>query len=320
MKIATIAYKQCLTSRGLKKKAWSFLRNALIKLFNDPPCSLPIHGSLLKLPLSHKLPFHLKNHHFYDRLPRRISEYIHQKYGNLNCIDVGANIGDTIASFYMEEADTFLAIEPNPPFHKLLLENWGRNKNVTFSSDICSNASSEEMFAVQEKGGTASVIQVETGLKMRRRPLDKIVNDYPFAPNTNVIKVDTDGHDFEVIEGAAVLLAKCLPVVLFECDPFGNTEYVENCLRTLQLFKKCGYKNFLLYDNYGRLMGMYSLSDLSAFRNLLFYQLTTDFCYFDVLVVKNEDIMPFYKAEINYFAAKMSNKSLQRTAIAAVGL
>ncbi|MBC8185636.1 FkbM family methyltransferase [candidate division KSB1 bacterium] len=136
MKIATVVYKQCLASKGIRRKAWSFIRRALIKLLSDPICSLTIHGRCLMLPLSHSLPNYLKQFTFYDRLPQRISTYIHQKQGYLNCIDVGANIGDTIASFYKENTDTFLAIEPNPKFNKLLVENWAWNKNVTVVSDI----------------------------------------------------------------------------------------------------------------------------------------------------------------------------------------
>ena len=321
MAIATIVYKQYLASgRGIRKRIWSYVRKALIKLLNDPNCSLPIHGRYLKLPLSHSLPDFLRLHPFYDRLPQRISAYIHQKQGHLSCIDVGANIGDTIASFYMKDTDTFLAIEPNPKFNKLLAENWGWNKNIIMVSDICSSDSSEGTFAIQEKNGTASVLQTENGIKMSKRPLDEIVNDHPSAAKANVLKIDTDGNDFEVIAGAKRLLLQNLPVVLFECQDFENTNYVEDCLWAMKYFKEIGYNYFLLYNNFGNLMGRYSLSDLSPFKNLLFYQLTSNFYYFDILVMKDEDVFQFYKEEIDYFVDKMPNKSLRGTAIVAAGL
>jgi FkbM family methyltransferase len=321
MGIATIVYKQYLaTNRGIRKRLWSYVRMALIKLLNDPNCSLPIHGRCLKLPLSHALPDFLRLHPFYDRLPQRISEYLHQKQGYLSCIDVGANIGDTIASFYIKDTDTFLAIEPNPKFNKLLAENWGWSKNIIMVSDICSSDSSEDTFVIQEKNGTASVLQTGNGIKMIRRPLDEIVNDHPSVVNANVLKIDTDGHDFEVIAGAKRLLSRNLPVVLFECQPFENTNYVEECLSTLKYFREIGYNYFLLYNNFGNLMGRYSLSDLSPFKNLLFFQLTTNLYGLDILVMKDEDVFQFYKEEIDYFADKTPNKSLRRTAIVAAEL
>lgn len=302
MEIASFVYRQYIASRGFKKKIWFFVRKILIKWLNDPTCSMQIHGRYLKLPLSHALPSYLQSHSFYDRLPQRICEYIHQKQEHLHCIDVGANIGDTIASFYQDDRDTFLAIEPHSKFYQLLVENWAGKNNITFVPDICSSGSSKATFVIQEKNGTASILPSEGGKKMSTRPLDEIVNDYyPFAEKTNVLKIDTDGHDFEVIQGSIGLLSKCKPMVLFECDSFIDTDYVENCLRTLHIFKQCGYKHFLLYDNFGYLMGKYSLSDLEPFMNLLFYQLTSNFYYFDILVLREEEMVEFYKLEINYF-------------------
>ena len=320
MEIATVVYKQYLAASGVRKKAWSFIRTVLIKLLNDPACSLLIHGRRLKLPLSHALPNYLQQFQFYDRLLQRISDYIHQKYGYLNCIDVGANIGDTVASFYKEETDIFLAIEPNPKFNRFLTENWSWNKNVTVISVICSSSSSDGTFIIQEKNGTASIFQRENGIKMTSRPLDTIVDDHLISMNSNVLKIDTDGHDFEVISGSEKLISRNLPVVLFECDVSANTNYVNDCLGVLKFFKHSGYSHFLLYDNFGNIMGRYSLSDLSAFQNLLFYQLTSSFYYFDILVIKEEDIYQFYKSEIDYFTANMPNKLLQRTAVTAAEL
>jgi hypothetical protein len=54
MEIAAVVFKQYLASRGIGRGPWSFVRKVLIKLSNDPTCSLPIHGMLLKPPLSPK--------------------------------------------------------------------------------------------------------------------------------------------------------------------------------------------------------------------------------------------------------------------------
>ncbi|HVS80700.1 MAG TPA: FkbM family methyltransferase [Pyrinomonadaceae bacterium] len=321
MEIATVVYKKYLASTGVRGKFWAFLRRVLIRLLNDPTCSLPLHGRPLKLPLSHALPGYLKNYQYYDRLPERISEYLHQKQGHLRCIDVGANIGDSIASFYKNDMDIFLAIEPNPKFYKFLVANWSWNKNIKSIAIVCSSKSAYGTFTIQERNGTASILETENGTKMTRQPLDAIVNDYPDFMNSNILKIDTDGHDFEVIAGAEKLISSNQLAVLFECAVFANDDnYVEDCLNTLKFFQNNGYNYFLLYDNYGNLMGKYPLSDLSAFRNLLFFQLTSPFYYFDILVMKDADISGFYKTEVNYFVEKMPNKSLQRTAKAAAEL
>lgn len=87
MNIATLVYKRYLASHGIRKRAWSLVRRILVKLLNDPICSLPVHGKYLKLPLSHSLPDYLEQFRYYDRLPRRISEYVHRKTDRLVMMD-----------------------------------------------------------------------------------------------------------------------------------------------------------------------------------------------------------------------------------------
>lgn len=320
MEIATFVYKKVLNSRGTRRRIWQASRLILTKFLHDPTCLLPIHGRLLKLPLSHALPAYLMANEHYDRLPGRISEYLHQTQGNVRCIDVGANIGDSIAAFYKNDKDTFLAIEPNPSSYKYLVANWSWNKNVKTINIICSSENTSESFAILEKNGTASILQAKNGATRTRQQLDTIVNDFPEYNNSNILKIDTDGHDFEVIEGAEKLISGNQPAVLFECDAFANDNYIEDCLKVLKLFISSGYNFFLLYDNFGYLMGKYPLSDLSAIRSLLFFQLTSPFYYFDILVMQDVDISCFYRTEVDYFVDKMPNKSLQRTAKVAAEL
>jgi FkbM family methyltransferase len=259
---------------------------------------------------------YLQRHPNYDRLPRRLGSYIREQYGNLYCVDVGANIGDTLAAFYKHgaEKDRFLAIEPHPLFNKYLYANWGGHNNVKVISCLCSSSNTTEKYKVLEMKGTASIVKTDQGIELESKTLDEIVNDFQKFPCFNVIKIDTDGHDFEVIAGAKSLITACRPAVLFECETSSDSAYVETCLETLNLFQKLGYSEFLLYDNFGYLMGKFSLDDHSAFTNLLFYQLVSKFHYYDILLLRSEDISQFYTSEVAYFIEHMPKKWLQRSA------
>lgn len=318
MRIATLTYQHYLAAQGRSKTLWSRLRAAATRLLGDPVVSLPVHGRVLKMPISHRLPIYLERFRFYDRLPHRLADFVRDRHGPLRCIDVGANIGDSIAAFHPQPADRFLAIEPNPRFNRLLRENWGGGDQVTLVADICSAKATEEAFTIHETGGTASIVADGAGLTMRARPLDEIVQEHAFARQANILKIDTDGHDFAVLSGAGRLIARQRPAVLFECDVWGNPQYVEDCLSTLEGFRDRGYDGFLVYDNYGQLMGRHSLHELGPFKQLLFYQLTGPFYYFDLLVMRDADLAAFHAAEVDYFAANMAAPSLRRTALAAV--
>jgi FkbM family methyltransferase len=301
MKLASYVYNKALTPGRIRRRGYSMFRNLLIKLFNDPPCALPIHGHRLTFPLSHQLPTYLRYHLYYDKLPKRLSEFLHAKDGKLTCIDVGANIGDTIAAFYKNDSDTFLAIEPNPNFFKYLVSNWDQNKNITAVALICSSRNYTGAFDIQEKRGTASIHAVDKGTQLGTRTLDALVLEYPTFANCNMLKIDTDGHDFEVLAGAEELLLCKKPFVLFECQPFGRNNYIEASMKNFGLLKHCGYNHALIYDHIGYLMGRVALSDESAIQNLLFYQLIGGCEYYDILVIQDDDFFSFYNAEKAFY-------------------
>jgi FkbM family methyltransferase len=318
--LATLVYRRLLLSEGVTRRLWSVARRILISLCNDPSCALTLHGRLLTLPLSHNLPLYLSQYPHYDRLPSRISEYIHSTQGHLTCIDVGANIGDSIASLYLDNTDTFLAIEPYPKFHEFLTANWSSNHNVTPLAVACSSDAGPRAFVVHEKRGTASLRQAPHAPATPSMPLDLLAKQHPHFMAANLLKIDTDGMDFEVIAGAAQLISASLPAVLFECEASSRPTYVEDCLDTLRFFRRVGYEHFLVYDNFGTLMGKYSLADLSVFQNLLFYQLTGFFEYFDLLVMGEDDLVVLWEREIDYFAEHPIKESLQPAARAAARL
>ncbi len=301
MNFASTIYKRSLSSGKVQRRAWRKLRKLSTRLFSDPDCEMEIHGQRLTIPMSHPLPEYMSNFPLYDRLPSRISKFVHRS-SNLNCIDVGANVGDTIAAFYQQETDVFLAVEPNPSFSKYLHANWGSNPNVTVVEEICSSVSETAMCKIDEKNGTASIAASDDGTAMTRRTLDEMVADNQTASQCNVLKVDTDGHDFEVLAGAKNLIATNQPTVLFECEMFSN-QHVHDCFAIMKFFAASGYDQYMLYDNFGYLMGRYPLDDLNALQNLFFYELTSPFHYFDILVMKPNEIREFYECESEFFSA-----------------
>lgn len=318
--ISTFVYTQYLTSKAPFNKMWAGIRAALIVLLKDPICELPINGIKLKLALSHQLPKYLVKYPHYDKLPIRLSHFIHEKNIGFNCIDIGANIGDTIALLYKNPDDFIIAVEPNPKFNTLLTQNWCANQNIIILDILCSSVDGDSNFIISEKNGTASVIQANDGLKLISKTVDTLWKQYFSNKKINLLKIDTDGHDLHILMGAKEMLLSDKPVILFECAMFDNDNYAVDCLAVFEQLKYCGYHYFLAYDNFGYLMGKYSLSEPQAFMNLIFYQLTSEFHYFDLVVMSDDDINSYYGNEIEYYLSFINEQTTKNSAhLAAMG-
>ena len=265
---------------------------------------MKVHDRTMSMPLSHALPLSLALYPFYDKLPCRLSDFIYQKYGNLKLIDVGANIGDTVAAFYRRNDDKFLAIEPNPHFISYLRKNFADDSNVEIISCMCSSGESQDLYRIHELSGTSSLQKAEKGTQISSKTIDDLLNENSAFLDFNVMKIDTDGYDLEVIAGSINSLNKNLPAILFECECFdnGDSNYYDDCINTLYLLKDVGYDSFLLYDRFGYLMGYHSLNDLSHFKQILMYQLSSNILInTDILVMKKEDVESFYAEEKSVF-------------------
>jgi FkbM family methyltransferase len=317
MHIATFAYQQLLRASrgGLHRnpaRLWAGVRRTLIRLLADPDCTMEVHGRRLQMPLSHELPRNLLKYPLYDQLLGRVSDYYHERQDRLTYIDVGANVGDTLAAVLRSPADQCLVIEPNPHFVRYLRANWGQMVQVQIVEEVCSSTEGVEKFQIHQKFGTAEITPADQGLTLRRRTLDQIVQDFPFANHVNFLKVDTDGHDLEVLAGAGNLIRACQPAVLFECLPGDDVHFVTTCLNCLSSFREAGYQEYLVYSNVGDLMGRFRLDEPWAFRNVLLYQLTGELPYCDVLLMPPRDLPVFFTREADFFIGRLSSPRLQQ--------
>jgi FkbM family methyltransferase len=301
--IASFIYRRLIQSSGYHRRCWRFVRKAVIKACGDPSCRMMVHGRLLLLPLSHLLPVYLDSNPLYDRLPRMVSKFLKEQGRCVIGIDVGANIGDTVAAMMTSEQDRFLAIEPNPHFANYFRENWNGNPNVVLLSVLCSSSAGEPSVVIQEKQGTARITTSPHGLSIKQTTLDEVIRTMSDFKVANLLKIDTDGYDFEVLRGAALFIEQNKPTVLFECDAFTNDRYTEDFFECIELFRNSDYQGLLLYDHQGNLMGRYHLEAPcfeETLSGLLRWQQSTRSVYFDILLMPGQLLDLFYDQHSHY--------------------
>lgn len=306
-------YRQWLNgfdSSSLIQKAYgTFFKTVrqTILLVADPACKMEVAGKQLWMPFSHRLPVYGRPGAEYNKILTRLADFIRISSDRLCLIDVGANIGDTIVMCGVTDADAVLALEPHPLYFGYLQRNFGDKSNIQKVQLVC-GAEDAAPDGVQMKTvqGTAQIREATTGeMKMAVVRLDTLLMDYPDFLDCNLLKIDTDGHDFGVLQGAMGLIERTKPAILFECDVFQNIDYVRDVEEMFKFFTRAGYHDALVYDNWGYLFCRLDLQKPEFFGYALFHQIIENKHYFDILMIS--DSQKFLDTELNYFANSPCN-------------
>lgn len=147
----------------------------------------------------------------------------------MTVIDVGAHCGyfTLLAARLVGPRGRVVSFEPSPSSFELLQVNAWRNglNNVTaFPWGVGAEAGDGTLFLAKDNTGDHRLVQAEDqreSVPVRVSPLDFLV---PTISRADFIKVDTQGHEWHVLQGANELLA-CSPraVLTIELWPFGLT-------------------------------------------------------------------------------------------------
>ncbi len=304
MNLPTRVSTAFLAASGRRQRVLGRLRRWMIAAFGDPPVEMVVHGHRITLPMSHTIPELLLAKPQHDRQLGRLADFLRERRGRLVAIDVGANVGDTLAAMVGAASgadDRYLAIDPNAEFQRFLVANWGSDARVTIVDAACGARDADVQAVMQRRDGTAVLTEQADGTRVRMTTLDALVREHPSFAAPDLLKIDTDGFDFFVLEGARGMLCATHPAVLFECDHFVASGYVERVRAALRLLLECGYAHMAAYDNVGYLMGCYSLRDTRAFEQQLFYQMASPLHFFDLLVLPDDALDAFLEREREHY-------------------
>ena len=152
--------------------------------------------------------------------------YKHIKSGMI-IFDVGANIGDTALRFAKLTGETgqVYSFEPDSVNYKKLRLNIENNsfKNIhTYNIGLGSKNSIEKLYRVNpENKGMNRIMTSENSssefTEINIRTIDDIVNESSIK-RVDLLKIDVEGFEFEVLNGAKTILQKFKPVLFIEID------------------------------------------------------------------------------------------------------
>lgn len=173
-------------------------------------------------------------------------------YENKIVVDVGASLGAT-AQLFSTRASIVHAFEPHPRNYQFLLDQIKiRNKDNIFAyQKAVSNQAGKVHFFGRESHGIHSLGEHNKGTVTETFEVEAIRLDDFWKQNikdvVGLLKIDVEGFELEVLQGAAELLQKKkIEAVLFEFSPRIHRIRKIEADAPIQFLNECGYKVYTL--------------------------------------------------------------------------
>lgn len=291
-----------LVGRGL-----NLLRRTIARGW-DPLVTYELEGRKLLLPLSHNLPVARKQSPEYGKNLGRIAAAICAKYRDATAIDIGANIGDSVAIIRAHCAMAILCIEADARFMRILERNLASlGEGIELFEGFVAAETRRVGGAIQSGEGTARLDRSNRSASVEATSLAEILERRPKFRSAKLLKIDTDGFDIPILRGTAPVLAAARPVLFFEYDPHFIELNYEDGLRGLAELRPLGYAHVLVYDNLGDLLLATELANAELLQDLhAYYSGREAQRYMDLCIFSDEDAdlyRSLHQSERAYFSS-----------------
>ena len=171
------------------------------------------------------------------------------KFYKSTMIDVGANIGNHTL-FFSNYFSKVIALEPHERIFKVLKLNTEQKKNIQILKFAASDRNHYSYLKSKMYNLSGSNLINKKNKSSQKVICKKIDNIIKKTEKINLIKIDVEGHEYEVLKGASKIIKKNKPLVLFEHH---LNNFKLNVSPTLNLLKKMGYKKFAIISSNPRI-------------------------------------------------------------------
>jgi len=193
-------------------------------------------------------------------------------------IDVGANIGlwTLVAATSVGPSGRVFSFEPNPTTFNRLSENIRLNGKVSRVEAFSKAVSADERVVsfVCERQHNLSAISSSgsDGPRTKKVPtlaLDSLLANELVASRLAGIKLDTEGHELEALQGASGLIEERWPWIIVE---FNTTLLASDALGDWPVYRFLAAKRYgpFVYDKRGNETEIGGSFSLHGYRNILF--------------------------------------------------
>jgi len=235
----------------------------------------------------HALPIYKAQYSYYDLYLPNLVKYLKN---NSSFIDIGCNCGDTFFNCYEENLKIkYYCVDAEIEFINLFKKNIIKNKNklnldkIHITNYLIGNKLSGFL---KGSKGSKKLVKNKNSYSLKSTSLNDYVNLYNIE-NISLLKIDTDGYDYNIINSGDKIILKNKPLIFFECYVPSKKQKI-NYLKILDNLNLYGYDTFCVFDNYGKILTKNCNKDhVSNLINYLYnnekHQNYGSIIYFDIL-------------------------------------
>lgn len=186
----------------------------------------------------------------------RLAAAISKKYPGMTVIDVGANVGDTIAVLKSVIDLPVIAVEGDDVSYSFLEKNSQQFSNIYLIKTYLGEHSRVEKVSIEKSGWNTTLIPDDAGEKqISFKTLDEVIalNGLNLK-EIKLLKVDVEGFDTIVLRGATGIIQQHKPVLFFEYNRANMIAIKEDGLSTIFSFRNYGYQKIAFFDHKGTLL------------------------------------------------------------------
>jgi len=219
-------------------------------------------------PATHPLARYRKEHPLYDRRLPLLARLVGEASPDQVIVDVGANIGDTIALCRLAGCHApMIAVEPSAQYWTFLDANV-RAQPELFANVRCVNAfigSPNSQYELVEDRGTAHITRSRESSAGNLPRVPTYSFEMLNGGEVSMIKIDTDGFDAAILKQNLAFLARERPIVWAEADTRDAADAQEWSDALIEL--TAIYQWVCVFDNFGFLITRGELSQKTQLIN-----------------------------------------------------
>lgn len=259
------------------------------------------------LPSDHRLPEYQSTYKNYDKKLKQIIQSTNIK--NKIIIDIGANVGDTAAYMRSFSNSHIYCIEGDRVYLEYLKKNTRSLPHITIIESFVQGRKNLDKIKVVRTNGTAKLkpnLEDTNINSIKTTTIADLLDEYNIDPQAiQLIKIDTDGFDFDILLANKYLIKEHKPEIFFEYDVNINSTDETDSIELIALLESLEYK-FIVYDNFGNLLEVIVKDAIKKFIELNHFLKSSrenggGIYYFDIFTSTNSNLIQSIEENDNIF-------------------